>query len=216
MAAPNLAKSIQIDVPLNPKDSAAAARRRPRRHVVLYALIAVCLAPIIASYYFYYVDPPAGRTNYGVLVQPQRPLPALTTTSQDGASIDLRALRGRLLMLMVDGADCQAACQEKLWLMRQIRAASGKDAERLERAFLVVKGGALDPNLVREYEGTHVLRADADELRQFLAVPAGGDLVDHIWLVDPLGNQMLRWDGELEPGRIKRDLERLLRASRIG
>ena len=42
----------------------------------LYLLLAVCVAPVVASYLMYYVFPPSGRTNYGMLIEPQRPVPA--------------------------------------------------------------------------------------------------------------------------------------------
>jgi hypothetical protein len=187
-----------------------------RRFRMLYLLIAVCVAPVLASYYFYYIDPPGGRTNYGALVQPQRPLPALPTTLQDGSAFDLRTLRGRWVMLMADEAACAAACQKKLWHMRQIRAGSGKDADRIERVFVVLDGAPMDTLLLREYDGTHFLRAQPAAMADYLALPPGGALRDHIWLIDPISNQMLRWPPDADPGRIKKDLQRLLKASRIG
>lgn len=182
----------------------------------LYALIAVCVAPVLAGYYFYFVAPPSGRTNYGTLVQPQRPVPILNTTLQDGTAFDLRSLRGNWVMLMADDAACDEACQKKLWQMRQIRTATGKEAERIERVFLVLDDEPLQTLLLREFEGTHFLRARRAEAQQFLALPAGGQLTDHIWLIDPLSNQMLRWPKAAEERRIKKDLDRLLKYSRIG
>ena len=122
-------------------------------------LIAVSTAPVLAGYYFYFVAPPAGRTNYGTLVQPQRTLPALATTLQDGSAYDLRSLRGNWVMVVADEAACAEACQKKLWQMRQIRAATGKDAERIERVFLVLDDAPLSTMLLREYDGTHFVRA---------------------------------------------------------
>ena len=182
----------------------------------LYALIAVCVAPVLAGYYFYFVAPPSGRTNYGTLVQPQRTLPALATTLQDGSAYDLRSLRGNWVMVVADEAACPEACQKKLWQMRQIRAATGKDADRIERVFLVLDDAPLSTMLLREYDGTHFVRARRSELQQFLALPEGGQLGDHIWLIDPLGNQMMRWPQGAEERGIKKDIDRLLKYSRIG
>ena len=41
----------------------------------LYLVIAICAAPVIASYYAYYFVRPDARSNYGALVEPQRPIP---------------------------------------------------------------------------------------------------------------------------------------------
>lgn len=185
----------------------------------LYLLLAVCFAPVLAGYYFYFLAPPSGRTNYGTLVDPQRPLPALNTTLQDGTPYDLRTLRGNWVMLIADEAACAEACQKKLWQMRQIRTATGKNAERVERVFLVLDDAPLQTMLLREFDGTHVLRARRDEVQKFLALPADasqGGLTDHIWLIDPISNQMMRWPQAAEERRIKKDLDRLLKYSRIG
>jgi hypothetical protein len=196
--------------------ASSAHRSRWRRMLPLYVLIAVCVAPVLAGYYLYFVAPPSGRTNYGTLVQPQRPVPILNTTLQDGTAFDLRSLRGNWVMLMADEAACGETCQKKLWQLRQIRTATGKEAERIERVFLVLDDEPLQTLLLREFDGTHFLRAGRAELQQFLALPEGGQLTDHIWLIDPLSNQMLRWPKAAEERRIKKDLDRLLKYSRIG
>jgi hypothetical protein len=64
-----------------------------RRYRVLYLLLALTIAPVLASYIAYFVLPPSGRTNYGALIEPQRPVPALPLKTLDGADFDLRALR---------------------------------------------------------------------------------------------------------------------------
>ena len=69
---------------------------------------------------------------------------------------------------------------------------------------------------MREHDGTLFLRAQPAELERFLALPEGGRLIDHIWLIDPLGNLMLRWPKDADPNKMKRDVNKLLKASRVG
>ncbi|MFN3564690.1 MAG: SCO family protein [Burkholderiaceae bacterium] len=189
-----------------------------RRNRTLYLLLAVCVAPVLASYLAYFVIPPAGRTNYGDLVSPQRPAPALDLERLDGSRIETAALRGRWVMLHVDEAACGAGCRRKLWNMRQVRLTQGKDRDRIERVWLITDAAPLETTLLREYDGTLFLRANRAELEAFLALPAEPDsrLTDHIWLIDPLGNLMLRWPKNEDPNGMKKDLTKLLRASRIG
>ncbi|MCS6944344.1 MAG: SCO family protein [Sutterellaceae bacterium] len=189
-----------------------------RRYRVLYAIFAICAAPVLASYYFYYLAPPSGRTNYGDLVQPQRPLPALTLRNLDGTAVDSSTLRGSWVMVMADAGRCDESCQKKLWKMRQIRLATGKDRERVQRVFLILDREPPSTWLLREYEGTRFLFAEPAQIASFLALPAAGSthLQDHVWLIDPLGNLMLRWPPAADPSRMKKDLEKLLRVSRIG
>ncbi len=189
-----------------------------RRYRTLYLLFAVCAAPVAASYFVYYAAPPTARTNYGDLVLPQRPAPALSLTRLDGTPVAISGLRGKWLMLQVDESACEAACQRKLWNMRQVRLTQGKDRDRIARVWLITDVAPIATVLLREYDGTLFLRADRAKLEPFLVLPPdpGARLSDHIWLVDPLGNLMLRWPKNEDPNRMKKDLTRLLRASRIG
>jgi hypothetical protein len=185
---------------------------------MLYLLLAVCVAPVIASYTAYYLLPPSGRTNYGALIEPQRPLPALSLRRLDGTAVEAASLRGSWLMVQVDGGECGAACQKKLWQMRQVRLTTGKDADRVQRVWLIVDDAPLATAVIREYDGTLFLRTRADEVAAFLPLPAepGARLADHIWLIDPLGNLMMRWPKDADPNRMKKDLIKLLKASGIG
>jgi hypothetical protein len=184
----------------------------------LYLVILACAAPVIASYLAYYVFQPRGRTNYGELVEPQRPAPRLALRALDGAPFDLASLRGNWIMLTVDHAECADPCRTKLWNMRQVRTATGRERERIERVVLFIDDAPTTTLILREFEGTHFLRASALELKPFLE-PTAGDaptLDAPIWLIDPLGNLMLRWPAGADPSRMKKDVDRLLRASRVG
>ena len=58
-----------------------------------------------------------------------------------------------------------------------------------------------------------VLRVPRDALAAWLQPEAGHALEDHLYLVDPMGEWMMRVPAEPDPARVKRDLDRLLRAS---
>jgi hypothetical protein len=189
-----------------------------RRYRPLYLLLAVCLAPVIASYTAYYLLPPGGRTNYGALIEPQRPLPALDLHRLDGSAVPAASLRGSWTMVQVDAGACDAACEKKLWKMRQVRLTAGRDADRVRRLWLIVDEAPLATMLMREYDGTLFLRALPGEVAGYLPVAddPSATLADHIWLIDPLGNLMLRWPKDADPNRMKKDLGKLLKASGIG
>jgi hypothetical protein len=196
--------------------NASVARSHWQRYRALYLLLLVCTAPVVASYFAYYVIPPEGRTNYGELVQPQRPVPPLKLRQLDGTPFDLASLRGRWLLLHVDAAQCADPCQRKLWKLRQVRLTTGKDRDRVERVYLIVDSAPLETMLLREYEGTLFLRADATEIARLMQGGDAAALTGPIWVVDPLGHLMMRWPPDADPDRMKRDLGKLLRASRIG
>jgi hypothetical protein len=188
-----------------------------RRRGVLYLLALAFAAPIVASYIAYYVVQPEGRTNYGTLIEPQRSVPHIPGVRIDGTDFDLRALKGKWVFVMVDSAVCNADCEAKLLHMRQQRTMAGKEVERIERVWFATDKDPVAPRLIAEYVGTNVVRTDERALRDFLALPAGtsASLRDHIWVVDPLGNLMLRWPKNPDPKGTKGDMDRLLKAASL-
>jgi hypothetical protein len=187
--------------------------RGPGRGPGTIALIfLVCVIPFVASYLVYYLWPPQSRMNYGLLIDP-RMLPAAPLARLDGSRFLFADLKGRWVLLQIDSSACADACRRKLYHMRQLRLIQGKDMGRIERLWLIRDDGSPDPALLRDYEGTHVVRASAAAISGF---PAEGDPAGHIYLVDPLGNLMLRFPRDAEPGRMKKDLERLLKVSKVG
>jgi hypothetical protein len=163
---------------------------------------AVCLAPVLAGWVLYLVGwSPAETGNYGELIPPR----ALSGQAAE-------ALRGKWVLAAFDAAACDASCEKKLYFMRQVRKAQGKDAERLERLWVVTDGAALRPELQAAIEGTRVIR-----LGDFpLAKDFPGNPVQHIYLIDPLGNLMLRFPPDPDPSRMVKDLQRLLKYSKFG
>jgi hypothetical protein len=204
-----------------PQDALQGEARRTRvGRLKMLAVLAVCAAPVIASYFTYYVIRPEGRRNYGELIEPQRPLPALTATTVDGKPVALPSLRGQWLLVSVAGGACDAECEKHLYLQRQLREGLGKEKERVDWVWLVPDGVPPRAALLPALAQATVLRVDAAQLGQWLAPAPGHQLPDHLYLVDPLGNWMMRFPavkpGELDTAQakdIKRDLERVLRAS---
>ena len=183
----------------------------------LFAILAVCASPLIGSYIAYYVVKPGGRTNYGEILDPrQYPIPALQSTSLDGKPVGLDAYQGKWIMLQADGGACATACQTKLFEMRQLRLTTGKEMQRIERVWLITDQAPLDTVLMKEYDGTRMLRAQPDVVQKWLPVDPGSTVADHLYLIDPRGNLMMRFPKDADPNKIKKDLGKLLRASSIG
>jgi cytochrome oxidase Cu insertion factor (SCO1/SenC/PrrC family) len=183
----------------------------------LFAVIAICASPLIASYLTYYVIKPEDRTNYGALIDPRAyPIPSLDSVTLDGKPTGLNAYKGKWIMLQVGDADCTVDCRERLHDMRQLRLAQGKNMERIERVWLVTDTQPLETQLIREYDGTHILRVNEDKLKAWLPTETGTTVSDHIYMIDPLGNLMMRFPKDADPNKIKKDLSKLLRASSIG
>ena len=190
-------------------------RRTRAGRLKMLLVLAICAAPVVASYFTYFVIRPQGRTNYGTLIEPTRALPALHLRTPEGRPVDAASLKGQWLIVVVGAADCDAACDRRLFMQRQLREMLGKDRDRVDKLWLVT-GGAPKPALRAAAEavpGMIVLEAERDELARWLVPEAGHALEDHLYIVDPMGEWMMRMPAAPDPARVKRDLERLLRAS---
>jgi hypothetical protein len=185
--------------------------RRGRLSLILIAALAV--TPMLAAYALYHWWRPSAFTNYGELVTPT-PVADIVMRQPDGSELRLDAFKGKWVFLMVDSGACNESCRRKLYYMRQVRLTQGKDMDRIERAWLVDDREPPTAAITAEYAGTHVVVAQGSPLLSRL--PAAGSVRDHIYIVDPLGNLILRYPRDVDPSRMKQDLIRLLKVSRIG
>jgi len=145
---------------------------------------------------------PGGAANYGTLLAP-RPVSAEP----------LARLRGKWVLVQIDAAACGPLCEQKLYYMRQVRRAQGKQMPRVERLWILSDAGAPASALAPLLEGAHIARGEASLIAAF---PAERSPADHIYLVDPLGNLMMRFPRDPQPGKMVKDLERLLKYSGFG
>lgn len=212
-----LALTVHDVAPPDLSDPADAARRRTTvGRLKMLAVLAVCAAPVIASYLAYYVIRPEGRTNYGTLILPTRALPDLKLVDLDGRPVAAQSLHGQWLLLVVGPAACDAACEKRLFAQRQLREMLGRERERLDKVWLVTDDAPLRPELRAALTATPaatVLRADRAAVAAWLAPEPGHALEDHFYVVDPMGEWMMRMPAGADPAKVKRDLEKLLRAS---
>lgn len=195
--------------------SAASVRTRSGRWKML-AVLLVCAAPVVASYLAFYVVRPEGRRNFGQLIEPQRALPDLVGTSLSGKAVNLQTLKDQWLLVSVASADCDAQCARHLYLQRQMREGLGKDKDRVDWVWLINDTQPVADALLPALKEATVLRVPATDLAKWLAPEPGHGLQDHLYLVDPLGHWMMRFPAHLDAQgavNVKRDLDRLLRAS---
>jgi len=196
-------------------DVNVAARHQGRK--MLWLVLFVCAAPIIASYFTFYVLKPEKRTNYGtILDQRAHPVPVMATTTLDGRPQTLQQFQGKWIMVMVAPGACPQTCQKELYAMRQLRLMQGKEMDRIERVWLITDQEPLSTMLIREYDGTRMLRADAATVNGWLPVDAGTTAADHLYMIDPLGHLMMRFPQDPEPRKVYKDIAKLLKASSVG
>lgn len=190
----------------------AEATRKGRWKMLL--LLLVCASPVIASYLTYYVIRPEGRRNYGELIEPLRPIPAsLQGTNAAGETVPLTSLMHQWLFVSVADSACNEACEQHLYFQRQLREGMGREKDRLDWVWLRTGDSELTPALREATATAVVLHMSEADVARWLEPAPGYRLSDHLYVVDPMGNWMMRFPANAEPPRMRRDLERLLRAS---
>lgn len=177
--------------------------RVKRGRFKLALLGAFFVLPMVAAWVIWRFElAPGVAGNYGTLLSPRPvPIPALV------------ALKGKWVLVQLDGGACAAACERKHYFMRQVRRAQGREMARVERLWLVTDAVPPSPALLAAIEGT-VLAGEGAALAK--AFPAERAASEHIYLVDPLGNLMMRFPLDPDPARVIKDLKHLLKFSGFG
>jgi hypothetical protein len=196
----------------NPGQAGAAVNTRTGRWKMI-ALLLVSASPVIASYFTYYVIRPEGRRNYGDLIDPQRPLPAFAGVDMSGRAVPLNRLKDQWLLISVADSACDDTCQKHLYQQRQLREGLGKEKDRLDWVWLRTDNAPMADPLKAATASATVMHVDPQALASWLQPAAGHRLSDHLYVVDPIGNWMMRFPADADPKKVKGDLDRLLRAS---
>ena len=205
------------------------AEVRARNLRTLAALAALFLLPLALAFFTYYGTNwrPSGHVNHGRLITPARPLPEValprvslgavaTAAPPDTASGSTPLFRHRWSLVYVGSGNCDAACREALYVMRQTRLALNKDMARVERVFLAVSACCDRAYLAREQPGLEALDATTPGAQPLLAEFAAPEREHLLFIVDPLGNLIMSYDVREDPRGLLQDLQKLLRLSHIG
>ncbi len=193
-----------------------AVRRTAQGRLKMLLVLLVCAAPVIASYFTYFVIRPEGRSNYSELILPTRPLPDLPFTDLNGVPVKAATLKGQWLLVVVSGGMCDVKCEKHLWVQRQLRETLGREKDRLDKLWLIFDKATPRLETLQAISAgapATALRVPEAALAQWLAPAAGKALEQHLFIVDPLGEWMMRVPADPDPARLKRDIEKLLRAS---
>jgi hypothetical protein len=192
------------------------AGRLWRARLGLIVLFALFFVPIIGSMVLVVVKPgwtPFGTVNLGELIQPPVTLSLDRTRTLRSAKTLPEQVSGHWNLVHISEGRCAAACESALVAMRQARLALGKEADRVTRIWLVT-----DPepavrvrSVLSEFPGLTAFVAASELLEQFKDRGA-----DTLFVVDPAGLLILRYQGPETASHLHKDMKRLLKISKQG
>lgn len=196
-----------------PKPAGATPRDVRWGRIKALLVLLVCASPVVASYLSFYVWRPQVYTNYGELIQPTVDMPAFELQEESGRVLPSSELRQQWLFVAVGSGQCDSLCERRLYIQRQIREGLGKDKDRMEKVWLVTDDAPVAAPLRKGLGDARVLRARADDVSRWLKPAPGHRLDEHLYVVDPMGRWMMRFPVDPDVKKLRKDLERLLKAS---
>jgi hypothetical protein len=193
-------------------------RARGRRTLLIVA--AIFFVPVIAAFALYYGQlwRPSGSSSKGELITPARPLEVVGLRHPDGSPATPGVLADKWTLIYIGDGACDADCRNALVFGRQSRLSLNNEMTRVQRVFLATGHCCATEYFATEHPGMIVFDASAPEAAKLLGqFPPSRS--QSLFIVDPLGNLMMRHDAGAASQTSKdllTDLKKLLKLSHIG
>ena len=197
---------------------------KSRKQLIL--LVAFFVAPILLAVIMYNTMPAGGPTktkNYGDLVVPARPLTDIVLQTESGKDYKFSDMNKTWVMIYIGGADCDKICADVLYKMRQSRLAQRGEHLRIKRLYISTSGKAKASlnKILKDHPGLEVVSGSTENinavLNQFkLENKTAVKSANRLYLADPFGNLMMSYESDFDAKGLIKDIELLLKISRIG
>jgi len=187
-----------------------------RSNTTLWLLLASFILPAVAAYAYFFFGDHSEPDTYGELITPVVDIEKLELTDILDNPIPRKDLTSSWLMFYISTDTCSEQCEQSLYNMRQIHIALGKNQSRVEHA--VVHSASAKPAFIDLLTQQHpdVFRARIPTQKLQLLQIQNPAQKSAIYLMDPHGNIMMRFVDGLDPKHILKEINKLLKASRIG
>lgn len=185
---------------------------KTKSRIKLLIIILILASPVFLATTYYLMGFNPGSMNYGDLLEVQK-VKGDGVNQVDNTIFRMKDLHGKWAMVTIDSGECNEACRLKLFYMRQTRIMQHTEKGRVERLWLIDDNKAVSDELLEEYKGTLFINAKDSELIK--AIESEEVNRNHIYLVDFMGNLMMRFPEDLEPKKMSEDIKRLLHVSQL-
>ena len=179
--------------------------RRKGRLQLLLILLGV-IGPMILATGMYKLQfwVPEGRSYHGELIG----------NGQSRADLGVQAQEDRWQLLVTAPKECSVDCQQLVYLARQVQIGLGRDAGRASHALAAAQplSSDYDAKLTHEYPQLKRYPLNLTDFHKTV----GDQSVPQLWIIDPHGNLVLRYDPTVKGKDLLNDLRHLLKLSNIG
>ncbi|MCF5169560.1 hypothetical protein [Pseudomonas canadensis] len=189
----------------NPLNMSEAPNRRKGRWQLILILMMV-IGPMALATFMYKLQfwVPESRSYHGEMIG----------NGQSRADIGVQTDEQRWQLLVTAPTACAADCQQLVYLARQLQISLGRDASRASHALASAQplSAEYETKLNVEYPQLQRYPLDLPTFSKGAAAPGDAQL----WIVDPHGNLVLRYDAKVKGKELLNDLRHLLKLSNIG
>ena len=184
-----------------------------KARIALVVIVTLFTAPFIASWYLvFYTD--FKKNDIGVqngsLINPVIKVGEIEAIAIGDET--KQKLLGKWTLTGFVSSGCDTDCEKLLYILRQTRLALGKNLDKVGRLILTDSDEVL--GYEEEYKGQKVVK-DPEEydrlINKFREIE--NFEANDIYLVDPYGFIMMRYDRSMNPKGIIKDVERLIKNS---
>jgi hypothetical protein len=197
--------------------SGQVSRKNP--YMPWFVVIAF-VAPVVAAYSLYFLGiAPPSYNNKGELLSSIIDVESLAlTNSEDELLIREDITRQKWHMMVFAGANCDEDCNKVLHKIRQVNIAAAKNSYRLRRLIVHLDRTSAEFQALidKEYPEAHHAYGVRTTIQSAFKEIKPDFSANEIYLVDPLGNIMMRFTQDQPPKDILHDLNKLFKVSQIG
>jgi cytochrome oxidase Cu insertion factor (SCO1/SenC/PrrC family) len=196
----------------------ANSKRNP--YTVWFVVIAF-IAPVILAYIMFFFVDVKSFVNHGEILNPIVHIASFKLKDENNEIIPQDDLTYKWRLISFVGKDCDEQCETRLYDTRQIHRLLAKDQHRLMRMFVHLEPAG--DSLIKLIEQTHPnvihVNGDADTIIDALGAnvrEGAGIMNNETYIMDPMGNVMMRFTQDQPNKEFLYDLKKLLKASQIG
>ena len=176
-----------------------------------WLILIICLLPFILSYSLFYFWKPVKFTNHGELIDPIIKLENQSFTINNEFTELINNNYGNWLVItFLTNSLCDEKCEQKVYWIKQIHTAQGKEMSRLKRILIKSEMAELPDDLIQDK--STILNVTSNQLNELQTI--FNDPVNFYYIVDHFGNLMMKINTNVEPKNIKKDISKLLKSNK--
>lgn len=188
-----------------------------RNPYTIWFVVASFAVPVIMAYVMFYFVEVTSFTNKGEILKPIVDIGSLGLTDENGVLIPRKKLTYKWRFFSFVGANCDEACKKRLHERRQVFRSLGKNQHRVIRVIVHLEPPNKEFSQLIKAEYPDVLNMNGDAGKISAAFGGRAKLDENeIYIMDPVGNVMMRFTQEQPMKDFYRDMKKLLKSSQIG